>query len=409
MSLHGWLRRFARTLRSLVRILAPAYVLVALLQASGLLEAFSVWLEVPLRLVGIGPEGVLPLMLGLFSALYAAIGSMASLGLAPEQALPVALFLSFAHALPVEVGVAARCRVNPWRMAAARVGMGVVAALAAPLLRPLLPPASGSGPAGAAHPAPLTEPALVVIGNSLLGLGKTWLLLVVILAPVTLAMEVLDGRGLIDRWSRRLAPRMAWLGFSPQAAFPILAGLFLGLVYGAGVIIDRMNKGKVSQREAWSMFLFLAACHSVLEDPFVFAAVGVGPQILLPVRLGAGVLVLAGLAVGTVRARRKAQAPPEGMRSAGSRRRAAVAGGLAVSLLAVLALAAAVLPGSSGHVWPGPRTSGEGPARSVELVVSAAASLADAAQPLKAAFEARHPGVRVLFNFGSSGALRHQI
>lgn len=43
------------------------------------------------------------------------------------------------------------------------------------------------------------------------------------------------------------------------------------------------------------------------------------------------------------------------------------------------------------------------------LTVSAAASLADAFQALAPRFEARHPGVRLRFNFGASGALLQQI
>lgn len=45
----------------------------------------------------------------------------------------------------------------------------------------------------------------------------------------------------------------------------------------------------------------------------------------------------------------------------------------------------------------------------MELVVSAAASLTDALQVLGGLFEQEHPGVRVRYNFGPSGALARQI
>lgn len=48
-------------------------------------------------------------------------------------------------------------------------------------------------------------------------------------------------------------------------------------------------------------------------------------------------------------------------------------------------------------------------ASAAELTVSAAASLTNAFRALGPAFEARHPGTRVLFNFGASGALLQQI
>ncbi len=48
-------------------------------------------------------------------------------------------------------------------------------------------------------------------------------------------------------------------------------------------------------------------------------------------------------------------------------------------------------------------------AAKVELYVSAAASLKDAMLELEKPYEAKHPGVQLIFNFNSSGALQTQI
>ena len=48
-------------------------------------------------------------------------------------------------------------------------------------------------------------------------------------------------------------------------------------------------------------------------------------------------------------------------------------------------------------------------ARAAEITVSAAASLTNAFKEIGTAFEAVHPGTRVLLNFGASGALLQQI
>ncbi|MFN2747039.1 MULTISPECIES: molybdate ABC transporter substrate-binding protein [Bacillus] len=53
--------------------------------------------------------------------------------------------------------------------------------------------------------------------------------------------------------------------------------------------------------------------------------------------------------------------------------------------------------------------SGSGKSESVQLTVSAAASLKDVLTELKAEYEKDHPNVSVKFNFGSSGALQQQI
>ncbi|MGM7634954.1 molybdate ABC transporter substrate-binding protein [Bacillus sp. Hm123] len=46
---------------------------------------------------------------------------------------------------------------------------------------------------------------------------------------------------------------------------------------------------------------------------------------------------------------------------------------------------------------------------SVELTISAAASLQNALNDIKAAYEKEHPNVKIIYNFGGSGALQQQI
>ncbi|MFD1957753.1 molybdate ABC transporter substrate-binding protein [Paenibacillus thailandensis] len=56
-------------------------------------------------------------------------------------------------------------------------------------------------------------------------------------------------------------------------------------------------------------------------------------------------------------------------------------------------------------VPPAPEASGG----TVKLTVSAAASLTDALEEIKAAYESEHPDTLISFNFGASGALQQQI
>ncbi|RUT33591.1 molybdate ABC transporter substrate-binding protein [Paenibacillus zeisoli] len=49
------------------------------------------------------------------------------------------------------------------------------------------------------------------------------------------------------------------------------------------------------------------------------------------------------------------------------------------------------------------------PAETVELIVSAAASMTSALKDIQKAYEPNHPGIKLNFNFGASGALQHQI
>ncbi|MGF9699911.1 molybdate ABC transporter substrate-binding protein [Paenibacillus sp. MABNR03] len=71
----------------------------------------------------------------------------------------------------------------------------------------------------------------------------------------------------------------------------------------------------------------------------------------------------------------------------------------------------AVKPVSSAPVTSGEGSSGENtePQETVELTISAAASLTDAMKEIETNYELAHPYIELNFNFGASGALQQQI
>ncbi|OXM83833.1 molybdate ABC transporter substrate-binding protein [Paenibacillus rigui] len=58
---------------------------------------------------------------------------------------------------------------------------------------------------------------------------------------------------------------------------------------------------------------------------------------------------------------------------------------------------------------PGANASSQKPAETVELTISAAASMTDALKEIQKSFESKNPGIKLNFNFGASGSLQQQI
>jgi hypothetical protein len=56
------------------------------------------------------------------------------------------------------------------------------------------------------------------------------------------------------------------LGLSSGALVPLLAGNFLGLLYGAAVLLAMSKEHGLSQREYLALRVFLETCHAVGED-----------------------------------------------------------------------------------------------------------------------------------------------
>jgi hypothetical protein len=95
-----------------------------------------------------------------------------------------------------------------------------------------------------------------------------------LLVPALVLYELLAPLPIFARWGRLLGPRLARLGISPACTVPLAAGFFLGIAYGAGIIITVAEDERIGPREIGSLGLFLCTCHAVVEDTLLFALIG---------------------------------------------------------------------------------------------------------------------------------------
>jgi hypothetical protein len=110
-----------------------------------------------------------------------------------------------------------------------------------------------------------------------------------------LGLALLKDSRLLDRAAGFLQPVMQRLKLSNRAAYPLLAGLFLGIVFGSGIIISFARDGSLTKRDLMLVLVFLGICHSVIEDTVVFIALGANWWVLISARF-----VLAALAAFAV-------------------------------------------------------------------------------------------------------------
>ncbi len=95
---------------------------------------------------------------------------------------------------------------------------------------------------------------------------------------------------------------LAWMGLSPACGAPLMAGLFLGIAYGAGILIPASREGKLSRGEVLRLCLFLCTCHAVPEDTLLFVLVTSHEGPLVALKLFA-ILVLIRLVLAIVMVR----------------------------------------------------------------------------------------------------------
>jgi hypothetical protein len=125
------------------------------------------------------------------------------------------------------------------------------------------------------------EPLLHSVWGALRFSGK----LVLIIVPLVTLFELLRHMPVFRRTGRAVEPLMKGMGLTREAAVPLFTGIFLGITYGAGIIIRVAQEKRLPRRELFLMGLFLAACHAVVEDTLIFVAVGAIGWVMLGVRL----------------------------------------------------------------------------------------------------------------------------
>ena len=75
-----------------------------------------------MKLIGLSGDAAIPLVLGNFLNLYAAIGAILTLDLTVKEVFILAVMLSFSHNLIIESSVAMKVGIKLWLVLVTRLG-----------------------------------------------------------------------------------------------------------------------------------------------------------------------------------------------------------------------------------------------------------------------------------------------
>jgi len=131
---------------------------------------------------------------------------------------------------------------------------------------------------------------LAILQEALLGSLSNVLQIALIVIPLMIFIEIIKDLNWLHYLTGVLAPFTRWMKLPQEAGLPLMAGLFFGISYGAGIIIQAAREGTLSSSDIYRINLFLVRCHSVFEDTILFAAIG---AIWLPVLVYRLVLAVA--------------------------------------------------------------------------------------------------------------------
>lgn len=268
---------------TLGKIIFPITIVVVILQHTPILPWLVKLVSPFMSLFGLSGEAAIPLVLGNALNLYAGIAGILSLDLTVKEVFIVAVMLSFSHNLFIETGVALKVGVKLWIVLVVRFGLAAVSAIIINLFWHGGNEIAkyGMAPESAAVPDGWLEIALLGLQKGSFGI----LQLALIVIPLMIIVQFLKDRHYLQKFSEKLSPFTKMIGVQPNASMTLVTGLVIGLAYGAGVMIQAVQEDGVSKKDATLAFIFLIACHAVVEDTLIFLPLGIPVLPLLIIRI----------------------------------------------------------------------------------------------------------------------------
>ncbi|MDF1751044.1 MAG: nucleoside recognition protein, partial [Alphaproteobacteria bacterium] len=226
----------------LARIMVPIMILAELLSRMGVIKAIAPGFAPVMKLIGLPPELGLAWLTGMLIGIWGAVPLIFTL--VPASSLSVAditVFCSlilFAHSLPIEQKIIQKAGPNMVVTTILRIVGGLVYAV---LLHHFLKATNWlSEPV---DPTWIPMNATVDLFEYAYGLGETMITMLVFLIVLFWGLEILKVTGVLGFVMKGLSPVLRLAGLRGEVGHLTLVGLFLGISYGAGLLIREARSG----------------------------------------------------------------------------------------------------------------------------------------------------------------------
>jgi len=132
---------------------------------------------------------------------------------------------------------------------------------------------------------------LAVIKEAFWGSLSSIKTIAIILIPMMVVLQIAKDYQILDKISNSLWGFARILGISKDAIFPLLVGIFFGISYGAGVIIETSKQGNLTKKDLLLLVIFLVTCHGIVEDTLIFVVIGANGWLLVLLRTIVAILI----------------------------------------------------------------------------------------------------------------------
>jgi hypothetical protein len=270
-------RTAMQSIRIILQLVIPIYILADILFYYNLLEKVSFLFEPFTDLLGLPPEAALSLISGMFLNLYAAVAFAAPLDMTPHQWSVLAIFLGICHSLIVENIIMGKLGIPNRYSYMLRIGGGLLIAwIAAHMPASWFHATVTSQTFTEKHYESFTD----LITTSFVNASILTVKIVILITMLVFVMDFIKTRPFIRNSAKNISK-----------GFTITVGIILGITYGAGMLIKEKQGGALSPHDIFYIGTFLMICHAIIEDTLLFVIFGADLTMVILIRTVAAVII----------------------------------------------------------------------------------------------------------------------
>ncbi|MEM2919096.1 MAG: nucleoside recognition domain-containing protein [Candidatus Altiarchaeota archaeon] len=251
----------------MIKIYIPIAFLTVILKQIGVIDTIAQFFSPVMSLLGLPGETSITLIAGSLNTVYAAAATLTTFELNARELTILAVVVGISHSLILETAILKKLKTANERIALFRFFMGIFVGILMNLLLPR----------DIAPTFQLKRPYISDEKFSWLktieGIFSTCIQIFLILSVIMLIYEIFMFFRL-SKIAKKLMAIQRLSGISYNAFPPWIVGLFIGLLYGAGLLFQFEKNKKINKRDGCLLTIFLVLAHAIIEDTMIFAVLG---------------------------------------------------------------------------------------------------------------------------------------
>lgn len=261
----------------ILKLVIPIYIIADILFYYNVLSQVSFIIEPLTTMLGLPAEASLAILSGMFLNVYAAIAFAAPLDLSIHQWSILAVFIGICHSLIVESVIMKKIGLSNFYSYSLRIIAGFMVGIITSLL-----PSSWFSSSIVDNTYEIIEynSFFELISNSLFNSITLSIKISLLIITLIFIMDFIKTRKFILESKKNVSK-----GFS------LTVGIFLGITYGAGILIKEVESGRISKEDIFYIGTFLMICHAIIEDTLLFVIFGADFTLVVVIRTIAAIII----------------------------------------------------------------------------------------------------------------------